>query len=500
MIDFATLQGLTIPEGVVTQITDAAGNVLWSAEKPMPVVLGVKKITSDTYASETAYTGEQFILLNIYPKKSNGVVNVTYGGLTKTLTFSGTNAQKVYFGTFNGVADSVATPESGELTIEGDYKSFAVAQFSYTNKNSKYCGCITSVVEWGNLKTIEGNAFYDCTGLTTISIPTNITGIGSQAFFGCNNLSSISIPPSVTSIGSRAFSGCANLSSISIPPSVTSIGDDAFGASGVKSVYISDMNAWCRIKFTSASSMPSSYNLYLNNALVTHVDIPSSMTEIAYTFHNCASLQSVSFPSGFTTIGTYAFSGCTGLTNFIIPTGITVIGSAAFSGCTGLTSITIPDSVTDIKDSAFSVCHNLVLTSLPNGLVNIGGYAFAYCYEVSIGEIPEGVRSIGNNPFQMYVDQGGSMPNTIILPSTIESIGSFSYQMSSGSSYNSCMFDKIIIRATTPPQIGADAFGPVLESTMVYAPDEILVPAGCGEVYKAAEGWSNYASIIKEGA
>lgn len=32
-IDFATLQGLTIPEGVVTQITDASGRVLWSAEK-----------------------------------------------------------------------------------------------------------------------------------------------------------------------------------------------------------------------------------------------------------------------------------------------------------------------------------------------------------------------------------------------------------------------------------------------------------------------------------
>ena len=33
MIDFSTLQGLTIPEGVVTQITDASGMVLWSAVK-----------------------------------------------------------------------------------------------------------------------------------------------------------------------------------------------------------------------------------------------------------------------------------------------------------------------------------------------------------------------------------------------------------------------------------------------------------------------------------
>ena len=34
MIDFSTLQGLTIPEGVVTQIADASGRVIWSAVPP----------------------------------------------------------------------------------------------------------------------------------------------------------------------------------------------------------------------------------------------------------------------------------------------------------------------------------------------------------------------------------------------------------------------------------------------------------------------------------
>ena len=39
MIDFSTLQGLTIPEGVVTQIADASGRVLWSAAKPVTVTI-----------------------------------------------------------------------------------------------------------------------------------------------------------------------------------------------------------------------------------------------------------------------------------------------------------------------------------------------------------------------------------------------------------------------------------------------------------------------------
>lgn len=39
MIDFSTLQGLTIPEGVVTQIADASGRVIWSAVKEVGALI-----------------------------------------------------------------------------------------------------------------------------------------------------------------------------------------------------------------------------------------------------------------------------------------------------------------------------------------------------------------------------------------------------------------------------------------------------------------------------
>ena len=38
-IDFATLHGLTIPEGVVTQIKDASGRVIWSAVKEVGTII-----------------------------------------------------------------------------------------------------------------------------------------------------------------------------------------------------------------------------------------------------------------------------------------------------------------------------------------------------------------------------------------------------------------------------------------------------------------------------
>ena len=76
--------------------------------------------------------------------------------------------------------------------------------------------------------SIADNAFYYCTGLTSIEIPSSLTSINNSAFYGCTGLTSIEIPSSVTSINNNAFSGCTGLTSIEIPSSVTSIGITAF--------------------------------------------------------------------------------------------------------------------------------------------------------------------------------------------------------------------------------------------------------------------------------
>ena len=198
-----------------------------------PIVLEVEKITSSTYAAETEYTDEQFILLDIYPKK-NGTVTVTYGGLTKTITdTSGAenpNAQKVFFGTFNGVSDSVATPTSGTLIIEGDCYSFGVASYQKSSKtlSSSYCTCITAVNEWGNITKIAGSAFMDCTSLTSVPLPDTVVSIESGAFSGCSSLALTSLPSGVTSIENYTFSSCTSLALTSLPSGVTSIGMCAF--------------------------------------------------------------------------------------------------------------------------------------------------------------------------------------------------------------------------------------------------------------------------------
>lgn len=196
-IDLSRVTGISDSRGVITEIKDSLGRVIWSAVRIKPAVLIVEKITSDTYAGETTYTGEQFILLDIYPK-TNGTVKVTYGGLTKTITdTSGAeepNAQQVFFGTFNGVSDSIVTPTSGKLMIDGDYYAFGQGAYQSASKYNLggTCQCVSCVNDWGVVTEIPVNAFKYIVNteqpgnvplMNSVTIPDGITKIGQEAFY-----------------------------------------------------------------------------------------------------------------------------------------------------------------------------------------------------------------------------------------------------------------------------------------------------------------------------
>ena len=135
--------------------------------------------------------------------------------------------------------------------------------------------------EIGELCTsIGSNAFFECTGLTSVTIPDSVTSIGDSAFGECHSLTSVTIPNSITSIGYGVFVGCS-FTSIDIPNSVTSIGDYAF--------------SYC----TSLTS----------------VTIPNSVTSIGEAAFEGCSFTSIDIPNSVTSIDTnYAFKGCTNLT------------------------------------------------------------------------------------------------------------------------------------------------------------------------------------------
>ena len=111
-----------------------------------------------------------------------------------------------------------------EKTAEVTYKEKEKA--SYSGSIEIPSSIVIKEVEY-KISSIGDKAFFDCSGLTSVTIPNSVTSIGDHAFNG-SGLTSITIPNSVTSIGDGAFFYCYRLTSFTIPNSVTSIGDLAF--------------------------------------------------------------------------------------------------------------------------------------------------------------------------------------------------------------------------------------------------------------------------------
>ena len=282
-----------------------------------------------------------------------------------------------------------------------------------------------------SVTSIGDKAFFNCTSLTSITIPNSVTSIGNGAF--CNSsLTSITIPNSVTSIGDWAFTECSSLTSITIPNGVTSIGDYAFqGCSSLTSITIpnsvTSIGDWAFEDCFSLTSItiPNSVTSIGNSAFsgcesLTSITIPNSVTSIEdHTFYNCSSLTSITIPNNVTSIGNSAFSDCYSLTSITIPNSVTSIGEYAFHYCTSLTSITIPNSVTSIGNSAFSRCSSLTSITIPNGVTSIGDYAFSDCSSLTSITIPNSVTRIGNLAFRNC-----SSLAFITIPNSVTSIGS----------------------------------------------------------------------------
>jgi hypothetical protein len=227
----------------------------------------------------------------------------------------------------------------------------------------------------------------------------------------------IKLPEGLKTIGNSAFGGCSSLTSVTIPDSVTSIGDDAFGG--------------C--------------------TGLTSITIPDSVTSIGDSaFYNCSGLTSVTIPDSVTSIGNYAFAGASQwnpmkLTSVIIGNSVTSIGDGAFSYCSGLTEINVSPLNTNYTyvrffygntggilyrknpysiNQAFGSIPNKII--IPDGVTSIGNSAFSGYSELTSVTIPNSVTSIGD-----YAFSGCSELTSITIPDSVTSIG---YQAFNGCS------------------------------------------------------------------
>ena len=195
---------------------------------------------------------------------------------------------------------------------------------------------------------IEEFAFYKCTSLVSIFLPSSLIKVGSEAFRECTSLANLLLPKSLNEISGDAFIGCEQLRLLKIPNSLT----------------INGM-----------------LNFYGCNSLE-FINIPLSVTEInAYAFRLCRSLKFVCIHSRITRIGTEAFAFCESLCcithkqldleNLIItdeeykilkffftPLYLKEIENRAFIGCDKLRNIVFSTSSVIVGQHAFGSLNN----------------------------------------------------------------------------------------------------------------------------------------------
>ena len=311
----------------------------------------------------------------------------------------------IYASAFSGCngLSSIIIPES-MTDIGADAFSWCYGLTAITIPNSvisignnafQNCIGLTFVTIGNNVTSIGKSAFSKCKSLTKVTIGKSLTNVGENAFLGCSSLTIVSINSKecgpwfrgltslkevhlgdgVEVIASGAFTGCKELTSIVIPEtvkyvlsghsnsggnnfegtsleSVTFLGSPqiqfdndhgwyAFYCPTLKSVYIYDLEAWCKIAFPFGNNpLRNEADLYLDDKKVIDLVIPDGVTEIsAATFEGCQSIQTLTISQSVETIRNWAFADCTNLKSVWIPSSVTYIEESAFRNCLSLTDI-----------------------------------------------------------------------------------------------------------------------------------------------------------------
>ena len=208
------------------------------------------------------------------------------------------------------------------------------------------------------------------------------------------------------------------ITEITLPGSITSIGSGAFtNCTKLEKVYIEDLASWCSISFGNTESNPIYHakKLYLNNELISALNIPNGVTELsAHAFVNCETITSVQIPSTVTSVRASTFTGCVNLQGVYI-TDIVAWSQLSFESADG----------NPLYYARKLYLNGELVTDwvIPEEITSIGSYVFAYCENMRFNEA-NGCKYLGkaNNPYYAFVEPKDRTATTYTIHENTEII------------------------------------------------------------------------------
>ena len=352
-------------------------------------------------------------ILMLLPLVASAVDKVEINGIFYYLTSGETNTASVTSKSSGEYTGEVVIPES--VT----YEEVTYSVTSIGNGAFKNCSGLTSVIIPSSVTSIESSAFSGCSSLITVTIPNSVTSIGNASFQNCNSLLNVLLPDNINSIADYTFSGCSALLSVKLPQDVTAIGKNAFSF--------------------------------------------------------CQSLTSLEISQSVLSIGEGAFEYCKGLTTIEIPKGVAIINNEVFYHCETLSSVTLPETITSIGDRAFSNCEKLSSISIPESVISIGDHAFFNCSFSAIS-LPSALKMIKGGCFSLC-----SNLESITIPATVEYI----YQEAFA---NCSSLKRVRSLVKTPPFLYDNSFS--------NYDITLTVPEGTRDAYLAKVPWNKFKEIL----
>ena len=243
------------------------------------------------------------------------------------------------------------------------------------------------------ITAIGGDAFDDCSSLTSVNIPDGVVSIGNYAFSDCSSLESVTLGSGVGTIGDNAFMGCSSLTEITCRATVPPVcGERCFADIDISNCTLSVPEGAEEAYKTDDAWKEFLYEYFISGG-IRYGALTSSQGNIATVVAGGEYTGDITIPAtvenGGTTytvtkIGEDAFFGCSSLVSVDIPDGVVSIGDYAFYACRGLESVTLGSGLETIGESAFNNCSNLVeinsLATLPPVCI-INGIIGSYCFD-----------------------------------------------------------------------------------------------------------------------